>query len=172
MCGECLHIITCDCCLFFQVKTVAKQLLNEKEGPLALMTKTIPCLAQNYFTFATVLHSVAVLYCKQKAHILLPFNTMLLQPSSLAVSFCVLINHFSHGKIYSSEMLSTYNAGWFVGREYPCHSWIRKVIWYVCVGYVNIYIFTAYLPSLTECINGHPVFVNEVRLQIENYWSM
>lgn len=81
--------------IFFQVKIIAKNTLNEKEGPLALMTKTLPCLAQNYSVIATIFHSVATLVCRHKSHILLPFTAMLYHPSSLVVSF-MYISPFNH----------------------------------------------------------------------------
>ena len=64
---------------------MAKQILNEQEGPLVSIVKTHPFLAQNVSSLSVIIHSVAALLCRQKVDMLLPFKTMLYHPTSLAV---------------------------------------------------------------------------------------
>lgn len=135
------------------------------------MTKTWPSLAQNYSVIATIFHSVAVLVCRQKSHILLPFTAMLCHPSSLVVSFSTCIHSIIDiiFNQYVAEMLSTHNARWSIKGEYHCHSRIRTVIWYftgvymlkdvaimTCIrnssnGYINPVVPAAY--KLSTCFN-------------------
>jgi hypothetical protein len=68
-----------------EMKTMAKQILNEQEGPLVSIVKTHPFLAQNVSSLSVIIHSVAALLCRQKVDMLLPFKTMLYHPTSLAV---------------------------------------------------------------------------------------
>ena len=68
------------------MKGAATLLLKRQEGPVAAICAIPPTLVDTHTAMAIVAHTVAVTLCRQKADVLLPFKTMLNDPSTLAVS--------------------------------------------------------------------------------------